>query len=266
MKFIQEKKIKLKIGLSKKYNILHFSDVHVITYNQNDDAETIKKTQEHQQAWDKVKIDFAKHFNEPYNDSHLISSASCLDNLINYTNNKNTNAVILTGDIIDYYSKSNYQYLVESLNKLNKPYLFSCGNHEIPVSMYNDISSKYIDLEELILLSVNNPEKRFEESDLNLLKELLLLNKPIILSMHIPLLTNYNKEQMKKYNQYYVIDHNTTDSTTSSFINLIINSKQIKAVLCGHTHGFSKTYIAPNKPQICASSGLIGFINNLIIY
>ena len=44
-----------------------------------------------------------------------------------------------------------------------------------------------------------------------------------------------------------------------------VNNDNIKAVFCGHTHGASISYLNENKPQICASSGLIGFVNNITI-
>ena len=83
--------------------------------------------------------------------------------------------------------------------------------------------------------------------------------------MHIPLLTKYNEKEMEKYDSYFIINYKNCDESSKAFIDYVTNEPLIKAILCGHTHGASTTYINKNKPQLCASSGLIGFVNNIII-
>lgn len=268
--FIQERNIELNIGLKRNYKLIHFSDVHVITYDEDDSIEAKEKAINQEKAWIKVRQDFAIHFHESYSEEQLIPSTNCLDNLIEYANNAKPDGVLLTGDIIDYYSKANYAYLKKSLSKLNSPYLFSCGNHETPSSLYNDICKgngevSYHDFEEFIIVSLDDSKKKIKQSQLDALESIIKLNKPIILSMHIPVMSKYNELEMKQYDSYYIIDHNNTDEVTSKFIKLIISEPLIKAIFCGHTHGASVSYFAPNKPQHCASSGLIGFVNNIVI-
>ena len=270
MSFIQENKIALSIGLKKEYKIIHFSDVHVITYRESDSQEVIDKAKKQEEAWFKVRKDFANHFTEHCDVEQMIPSTKCLDNLIDYANEQNPNVVLLTGDIIDYYSTSNYKYLKDSLAKLTKPYLFSCGNHETPSMLYNDICDgngefHYKEFDEFIIVSIDDSKKTIKERQLNALQEVLKRNKPILLTMHIPLLTKNNAQEMKQYDSYYVINYANTDEVTLNFLNLVVTSPLIKAVFCGHTHGASMTYIAKDKPQYCSSSGLIGYVNNITI-
>ena len=268
--FIQEKKIVLDIGLTKPYKLIHFSDVHVITYNEFDEIEVKQKAINNQNAWMKVRVDFANHFNEPYNQEHLIESALCLDKLIEFTNNNNPDGVLLTGDIIDYYSKANYEYLEKSLANLKSPYLFSCGNHETPSSLYDNLCNgngliSYIDFKEFIVISLDDSKKKVTQEQLDKINELLTYNKPVIISMHIPIMSKHNEIEMKQYDSYFVINQFDTDEITAKFIDLLINNPLIKAIFCGHVHGASLSYFAPNKPQYCASSGLIGYVNNITI-
>ena len=98
-----------------------------------------------------------------------------------------------------------------------------------------------------------------------LVKKELEEDKPIIIVMHIPISTKYNENEMKKFDPYFVIYENDTDETTKEFINILVSNDNIKAILCGHTHGHLESYFAPNKLQCCASSGLIGLVNKIII-
>ena len=266
MSFIQQKEIVLDIGLNKQYTIVHFSDVHVITYSDNDTKQEIEKAIKQEQAWFRVRKDFANYFNELCEDKHMIASTLCLDNLIEYNNNVKPDITLLSGDIIDYYSVSNYNYLKKSLSNINNPYLFSCGNHETPSSLYDELCNgngqfNQIEFEEFIIVSLDDSKKKINENQLELLNETLKKNKPIILTMHIPLLTKNNIEEMKKYDSYYVINYADTDQTTLKFLNTVVDNPLIKAIFCGHTHGAGLSYVSENKPQYCASSGLIGYVN-----
>ena len=69
----------------------------------------------------------------------MIPSKECLNKLIEYINEEKPNAAILTGDIIDYYSESNYSLLKDSISKIRCPYIFTIGNHEAPVEKFEEI-------------------------------------------------------------------------------------------------------------------------------
>ena len=70
---------------------------------------------------------------------------------------------------------------------------------------------------------------------------------------------------MKKYDTYYIIDHQNCDKVTKEFIDLVISHPLIKHIFCGHTHGQGLSEFAKNKNQYCASSGLIGYVNKIIL-
>lgn len=270
MGFIQENNIELNLNLKRKYKLIHFSDVHVITHTNTDTKEDITKAINNENAWIRVRQDFASYFSEVCNSEHLIASTKCLDNLIDYTNLNNPDLLILTGDIIDYYSVSNYNYLKNSLNKVKCPYLFSCGNHETPSSLYKEITNNnneinYIEFDEFIVVSIDDSKKVVNQYQFETLKKICLLNKPVIITCHIPMMSKHNELDMQKYDKYYIMGYDSNDQTTVSFIDFVVNNENIKAVFCGHTHGASISYLNKNKPQYCASSGLIGFVNNITI-
>ena len=268
--FIQEKKIVLDIGLTKPYKLIHFSDVHVINLNDNENEEALNKAIKGEQAWLRVRKDFAIHFNEICEEEHMIPSTKSLDNLLEYTNNVNPDLLVMTGDIIDYNSKANLSYLTSSLKNINYPYLICVGNHESPSSIFDELTNNnsdfsYIDLDEFIVVSLNDSKKCFYQEQHDKLVELTKLNKPIIISFHIPIMTNLSKKEMEKFDQYFIINHDDCDEISKKMIDLFIENENIKAILCGHTHGYSTSMFANNKYQYGVSSAIIGNLYNITI-
>ena len=269
MSFIQENKITINLNLNKTYNIAHFSDVHVIYANENDEKEEYEKALKQEDAWYRVRRDFAIHFNETCNEEHMIPSTKCLDEILAYCENNNFETLVMTGDIIDYYSKSNLQYLTNALAKVKIPYLIACGNHE-KAHIYNELTNNsgdfnVINFNEFKLIALDDSTKKVSFEQLEKLKNELKDNSPIILCIHIPVMTKLNEKQMSKYDPYFIINYKECDEATNQFLNLIENEPLIKCILCGHTHGKGESDFALNKKQYCASSGLIGYINNITI-
>lgn len=270
MSFIQENNITLNLGLNKEYKLIHISDVHAITYNDFDSKEVIDEALKAEDLWYRQRIWFANKANEYCDESQMIPSKECLFSLIDYINIKKPAAAILSGDIIDYYSSSNYKMLLEATKKIEVPYLFSCGNHETPTERFEEITKNHLGFsllhfDEFKIVSLNNSSKCISLETLNCFKKELEDNKPTIVVMHIPIATKFNQEEMKKYDPYFVIYENETDDITKEFIDILINNTNVKAILCGHVHGHNESYFAPNKMQLCASSGLIGLVNIVTI-
>ncbi|MFA7560650.1 MAG: metallophosphoesterase [Candidatus Izemoplasmatales bacterium] len=271
MGFIQETKIQINLGVSKEYTLIQFSDVHAVTYDKiSDESELIIKAINQEKLWMQQRLDFAEKFQENYDSNKLFSSIECLNQLIDYANKQNPDLVILTGDIIDYYSPTNFAYLKKTINRIKSSYLFSCGNHEYPSRYFFDMCQgncdiNYIDFKEFMVISIDDSIGKIKPNQLNAFKMLLRRKIPIILAMHIPIMTEYNREKLIKLDSYYSIKYNDCDDTTLQFIRLVSTRDEIKAILCGHTHGSITSMVAPNKPQYCCSSGLIGFINRITI-
>ncbi|MCB9498407.1 MAG: metallophosphoesterase [Bacillales bacterium] len=270
MSFIQEKLINLTIGVSKEYRLIQFSDVHAVTCRCFESAEAIEKAIKHENLWMKQRLDFAERFNENYDSRFLLSSLDCLDRLINYCNKKRPDLVLLTGDIIDYYSEANLDLLHRSVMKLTSPYLFSRGNHESPSDKFKEMCHgkgdfNYFDFGEFLVVSIDNAERTISQLQVDALRKMLALKKPMIFMMHVPIVNEYNEEEFKKLDAYYSIRASGCDETTKEFINLLCSSSEVRAIFCGHTHGAIYSLVAPGKPQYCCSSGLIGNVNMIIV-
>lgn len=266
MGFINENRIRIKLNLKRQYKLMQISDCHVV--KSHDDLSVKSELN-----WLGMKQYFANVHREKYDSAvHSISSISCLNKLIDYCNQESHDLVMLSGDIIDYYSLENYQTLCESLAKFKDKYLFVCGNHEIPSNKYKDISIlknpsvQLVDLGEIFVVGVDNSERCFKQDQLDFLMKLSDVKKPIILCMHYPIITEYNQKFFKEnYNDYYYIDYKDCDETTEKFIKFICDNDDVKAIFCGHCHGMNGTYFTNEKRQYVCSSGLIGSINEIII-
>jgi predicted MPP superfamily phosphohydrolase len=250
--------------------LVQFSDVHAVASHRRDDPETVQKAIRQERLWMKQRLDFATQFHETYDPEVLLSSVECLTQLIDYSNRNHPDLVLLTGDIIDYYSPSNHALLKGALDRLEVPYLFSCGNHESPAERFQEVCQGNCDFSQaefadFRVVSLNDSDRSVRFSQLHALEKLLESNKPILLALHIPIMTEYNQTELEKLDSYYSIRFSDCDEITHHFIRLVSESSQIQAVFCGHTHGSMTTLIAPGKPQFCCSSGLIGHINRITI-
>ncbi len=269
MSFIQENKINLNLNLKKSYTLVHFSDVHLINLNDNETDKQKDDAINHEKAWYRVRKDFANYFNEICNEEQMIPSCQCFDKLLDYTKKINPDALLMSGDIIDYNSTANLLYLSKSLKNFNIPFVLTYGNHETPNNIFDKIidnsTFQIIKFGEFKVIGIDNSQKKITSECLNKLKEQLNDNCPIILCMHIPILTKYNEKEMQKYDSYFIIDYRNCDDITAEFIDILINNPLIKAIFCGHTHGASTSNFAIDKKQYCASSGLIGYVNLITI-
>ncbi len=271
MAFIQEHPIHISLEAKRSYRIIHFSDVHCINLDKNQTPDEYEKAIKNEEAWLKVRKDFANYFHEVCNEEHRIPSCKCLDNLLQFVQEQKPDAFIMTGDIIDYYSKANLKYLEESLKNFSIPFILTYGNHESPVTIFDYLTNSHsefqvLEFPDFKIIGLDDSNKKISSKQLKLLKEQLQDNKKVFISMHIPVMTKMNEEDMQKYDSYFIIDYKNCDETTKEFIETLENNDSISAIFCGHTHGASESFFAKNKKQYCASSGLIGYVNTIFIH
>ena len=269
MGFLQIKRINLNLDVKNSYRIVHISDTHAIKIKKNSEQRAIDS----EKAWYNVRRSFADHFKEKCLDKQMIPSAKCLHKLINYANSSAADVVVLSGDIIDYYNKDNYQLLEKEVSRINKPYVFVVGNHETFQNVNSDydiITNNQSDygkvvVGELCFVSLDDTKQKFSEDQYEFLLTQTKLYQNIIIVIHEPIATRNNHKKMKVFEDYYVVDCQRSDEITKKTLDLLCYNENIKLILCGHVHGYHKSSFAKNKYQICCSSGLIGKVNNILI-
>lgn len=258
---------KLKIpGVSKKV-IYHFSDVHIAAFDELSKKEekeyAIKKTED----WKRSKAYFAKLFGGKYDASKEESPINYLHKLISLSNKGD--ALIMTGDVIDYSSPANLRLLSKELKSIKTPYLYICGNHDTPTSFNDDkifdsikLGVQKLDLLDIVVLGFDNSDGKITKEQIEFLTNELKNSKPIIIAMHMPILVEDNKEIIEHLGEYYALNKKEANLNTLEFVDLIKqNSKKIAAVLAGHLHIKNVAKINDDLTQYVVPQGILGNIN-----
>ena len=194
--------------------------------------------------------------------------------------------VLLGGDTIDFPSDANINYLAEHLNGLEVPYLYTPGNHDwtypweylteygkqnyltkLNPFMESNTAIHYMDFEEFIIVSVDNSTNQIAPEALETYKEILQKDKPVILMLHVPLVTQSVLTKAKEvwgsggvlgagnYGGIY------PDKISTEFINLTTaEDSPVVAVLAGHVHFYDKDMINENIVQIVGGAGYKGSV------
>jgi predicted phosphodiesterase len=159
--------------------------------------------------------------------------------------------------------------LDSALEKVDKPWIAVCGNHDtasdIPDGyLYSRIKEpvQVLDLGDLILFGVDNSQRQITADQTAQLHQVLSQGKPVIVVMHIPIMTEENHNLLMNCGDYFRLNHPESTEETLAFIDCIRqNAGQIVAVLAGHLHFHNESQIAPGLPQFVNSQSVLGNIN-----
>ena len=262
---LHDYKIPVK-GVAKKI-LYHISDIHL---NPSDDPDAVVKPLEYE-TWLAGWPWFAIHYKEPHDPAQMKRPEDHLSCLLELANTGD--AFVMTGDICDKISHTNLTILDKQLSKSQKPWLGVCGNHDMACDipdgyLYSRIKAptQVLDLGDLILFGVDNSQRQITADQTAHLRQVLSLGKPVIIVMHIPIMTEENHDILINCGDYFRLNHPEATEETLAFIDLIRqNGNQIAAVLTGHLHFHNESQIAPGIPQFVNSQSVLGNINRYII-
>ena len=262
---IHEYKISLK-GIAPKI-IYHISDVHLCEWDENSTPEEKASAVDRTAEWEVTRRWFAETYNEPCEKRQEIPAAKQYANLLSAT--ADGDAVVFSGDIMDYVSAASLKVMEEGLRGLNCPFVAVCGNHEsaesLPDGMLLSEMKKplqVVDLGDILLVGIDNSTRTFTDEQLKGIESLFSANKPIIITMHCPAVTDENRATLQKCGEYFLLE----EPANSKFIELIRSEKStVCAVLTGHLHFKLNTRISDKVMQYGASQGIAGNINKFII-
>ena len=193
-------------------------------------------------------------------------SAEQLPQWIAYANAEQFDAVLMGGDMIDYYSEANEAYLQEQIDALEMPYLFTLGNHELflpweePIQedalIYDwfreeNMDFQVLEYDEFVICAINNEPYDVSEASLIAMKKWIEENpdKPMILLAHVPFYTERDRELLETsvsvWGQALVIGtgEGTRDTTAVSryFMDLIFGEDSpVVAIFTGDNHFYHK--------------------------
>lgn len=246
-------------GVEDTYEFLVLADLHLVI-NESEDAGVYGDASE--------RIAF-------FSNAEGTPSAEHLPQWVEYANLQEVDAVLMDGDMIDYYTEETAEYLCDNIAQLNMPYLFTLGNHElfspwgetIPsdselYSLFQDenVTFQKIEFEEFRICVIDNNEYQVNPASYVAMKAEIEADseKPIILLAHVPFYTENDKELLTKsvgaWGQALVIGtgEGTRDTTSISrdFLDLILaDESPVVAVFTGDNHFYHKGELAEGVTQ-----------------
>lgn len=198
--------------LTDDYEIWLFSDSHIII----EDYRVDNKTEEY----------MAERIPMFTNDKGY-SPAALFSSFINKANKEKPDLILFGGDIIDFPSEANVEFLISELDRLEVPYVMTFGNHDwtfpweymteratevyraqierymtgnfgisgveydgkIAPSVFGSDYYKIVEYEDLQVIAMDNSSNQVENSAMDAVETFADEGKPVILLTHVPLST-----------------------------------------------------------------------------
>lgn len=243
-------------GLQKTYRILHVTDVHVILWDKHDEDTVIDSTGPHNGK--RLIADFGAKRVKIFTAANGLTTNQLFARLCDRLQEEGraiADAVVFTGDILDFYTDAAFDFMVENLNKLPIPYLFVPGNHDYIFSDRgtDDALARFsklcgtsykiqtMKLGELMLVGSHNGSYFYEDETLALVEEAIRGEDHALLFQHVPIdspsLARYYKELGRPN---YAIGSETCPAQTDGkerFLTLIEQENSpVRALICGDSH------------------------------
>ena len=248
----------------KKKTICHFSDLHLTAFDDLSSNEEKERAINQTDYWMGMKRNFAVGNNEPFGEDEMRDTVKQTDDLFCLA--AKADAVVATGDLIDYINGANIRLLEKKFSKLKVPFVFVRGNHEADLelpeesvlSIINEPVQR-VDLGDMQIIGIDNTNRTITRSQLNTIEK-LLGKKPSVIAMHVPILTKQNHDTLIKCGEYFRMnEYEGCPPENQDFIDLISAPKSnVIAVLTGHRHFGNISEINNGVFQYGVSQGLTG--------
>lgn len=209
-----------------------------------------------------------------------VKSSEQFSQWITYANHNKVDAVLMNGDMIDYYSDANEAYLCETIQGLEMPYLFTLGNHELYSPWEEEITAdadiyglfkeknpafQMVEYDEFLICSIDNNEYQVNPEALEGMKQAIKIGKPIILLAHVPFYTEHisdlKQASINSWGQPLIIGEGARDTTavTREFMEMAFSEESpVVAVLAGDNHFYFKGQLTEKVTQVVVDPSFAG--------
>ncbi|MBR3556597.1 MAG: metallophosphoesterase [Oscillospiraceae bacterium] len=260
-------------GVKGEHLLMHISDTHISAIDEESTPEEKAECEKQEALWAdfkekfaRGKLPFSQGNDEPYGEPQKISTVAAFEKQMALAEELKPEVLLLSGDNLDHMHPAGERYLRKKLAQYSGKYLCVPGNHEeASCEGVWEPGVRTLEMESYRIVAVDNSQKTVSTPDLEALKALCAQGKPIILLCHIPLSTAACREEMHRIMDYFYIDGETADENGREFVSLCEQSEAIRAVLCGHVHGYHEMEYAPGKLQVIGSQGMAGAVHLLTV-
>jgi len=258
-------------GLQEEYTLLFLTDMHIIVSSETDSEQVAANA-----------LERAPMFVNPEG----VSSAEQFPAWLKYAEKQEVDAMLLGGDIIDYPSQANLEYLQEHLEPLEVPYIYTPGNHDwtypweymtqraneeyrplLEPFMDNNTAIHSLDMGEFVVVAIDNSSNQVDTSVLEEYQRILSGDKPVIVIAHVPFMTQSTLTKAREnWNSPVVIGGGNyggiyPNDVSAAFVQETTKADSpVVAVLAGHVHFYDKDFIEGEKNilQIVGDAGYNG--------
>lgn len=248
-------------GLEQEYELLFLTDNHMV----------VQTLEDYEPVAENAAVRAPMFLDE-----EGVASAEQFPAWMKYATKHGVDAVLLGGDIIDYPSDGNLEYLQENLDTLTMPYLYTLGNHDwtYPWDYMTEIGkAEYLplfepmmegntvihrlDIGELTVVAVDNSSGQVNGEALQLYQAILAEGRPTIVLVHVPFLTpSVLPKAQEVWSSGVVIGGGELgqiypNEASDAFVEMTTaQDSPVIAVLAGHVHFYDKDYIDGEKPVL----------------
>jgi len=249
-------------GVKGKHVFMHITDTHVNVRDDLTTEEESKAFDEHEATWAKYKKVFADKSNEPYGEAQAIPTLEAFEKQLALAEELQPETLLMSGDNLDFVHPAGLRYIAKRMAQYKGSFIAVPGNHEEASceGVWTAGVRKY-EYDGFRIVAVDDSKNTVTREDLDALKALCEEGIPIIILCHVPFVTESSKEDLSHLDPYFYINRETADENACEFVTLCETNDTIKAVLCGHTHGYTATEIAPGKPMIIGTQGMAGAVH-----
>ena len=255
-------------GLQREYHFIHITDAHVLLYDENE-------TQ--------TRADYAFPRIGAFG-KDCVSTTRRMDALWQYTleHAAQLDGVLLTGDLIDFPSAPNMEYLRQKLEQLPVPYVFVLGNHDWAYfDDYHTPHSKVANrplfhawsggntfvhkqkIGELTFVCVDDTQELYEDGVAETLAEQLAGEENVLLMQHIPLCADTLHDDTVAY--WHGRDINIGETGIQKNDNwqavrqmILAEDSPVRALITGHLHFWHHDLLDGRMPQFVTAAAAYG--------
>ena len=264
-------------GLKNSYRFIQISDSHLVLCDDRD-------SKRHQEIanW---RVDTFKH--------REITSTERFDAIIEmiHKDPEKYDGVLFTGDIIDFPTKANIEYMKNAISGLPIPYVYTLGNHDWSYLDIDEYHSEYSKNElrpqfaeftcgntavhkkkigEICFIAVDNGEDIYEADTLRQFSELISGEENVIVLQHAPLYSEeLHQPTEAKWHKDLCLGEKALnkDGSAEAFRKMITaDGSPVKAVICGHLHFGHLDMLDGKVPQYVSSLSAFGFHTEYFIH
>ena len=254
-------------GLERPYTFLHISDTH-ITHAYENDSDAGKALAEKQaHAWNQAGI----------------FPVDAFANVLEYADETKPDAILMAGDVVDYYTESNVRYLGEMLSACKTECLYVPGNHEYAGNaIFDDMRATLSplmkgtpdfwvrDFGAFVIVGVCDGTYRFTAEQVEKLKAVIAQGKPILMMLHLPIRSDVLSPYVAK--SWWGSDvtiggtFHGTDEPTEEFLALVKSEEsRVAAIFAGHLHYDHAGEFAPGRMQYVSAPAFTRFVREVSV-